>query len=865
MNKKGSGTVKQEADIIYLVPHSHYDAIWVFTKEDYFHINIELILKKVVALLEASSEFRFLIEQTYLLEEIERRYPELFKKIGRYVREGRIEIGGGEYLMADTMIPQEETLVRDMVTGRRYIKDRFGVDVPVMWQADSFGLNAQLPQIYKKAGYQYIAFRRGSPETKPSEFIWRGLDGTEMLTHFMPLGYRAGLDLSKLEESYRTLKGNAATRHILMPSGSGVTMPQAESISIVKEWNEKHSARLIISSPSQFFKALSQEKADLPIREGEMYSGRFSQVFPDVASSRIWLKRALRVYETKMLVLERLATIADHPSAGEFSDAISDSWKKLLFLSFHDVAPGTGMDEGYAEARQNIEYLKSLLSSLMPRVLNTILESDPGHDDYGDIAVFNPLSWDVSNWVEVDLEFEEGQIHRIDGLKSGSREIDIEFLRYSRYEDESLRSASIGFVADVPAMGYRIYKAMGRKAKSSPRAAITLQGNQIENGFFKLSYSAETGLIEVFQNGRKVCLANELVLEDEFGDLYYHHQILKKPLKTEGGEGLKYGSFKVDDFGFDKPLDGTSLRRVINIDTAYYSLRWPYRLVEKNKPLIWKHNFISFKKKVIIYRDIPRIDFITVVDNKHPRLRLRVRFKTDIKSPEYTCDTQFGAVSRQTNQYYFKPDGWLEQPSGIFPSLRWIDYSDDDKGITILNRGNPENEVRDGNVYITLFRGVGMLSADGSAGPAIPVPEAREMGEHHFRYSIYPHQGGWEEAKSYKQGHEFNYDLSAIQLTRQRKYSHSRSFLKLEPDSLVMTALKRAYDDDGIIVRLYEASGRQAQAVLTLSNTPRKVTAVNLMEERDAGISKKIELDGNKIRFPVGPFEIVTLKIKLQA
>ncbi len=114
-------------------------------------------------------------------------------------------------------------------------------------------------------------------------------------------------------------------------------------------------------------------------------------------------------------------------------------------------------------------------------------------------------------------------------------------------------------------------------------------------------------------------------------------------------------------------------------------------------------------------------------------------------------------------------------------------------------------------------------------------------------------------------GHEFNYDLSAIQLTRQRKYSHSRSFLKLEPDSLVMTALKRAYDDDGIIVRLYEASGRQAQAVLTLSNTPRKVTAVNLMEERDAGISKKIELDGNKIRFPVGPFEIVTLKIKLQA
>jgi alpha-mannosidase len=566
-----------------------------------------------------------------------------------------------------------------------------------------------------------------------------------------------------------------------------------------------------------------------------------------------------------MLILERLATIADHPSAGEFTDAISDSWKKLLFFSFHDVAPGTGMDEGYAEARQNIEYLKSLLSSLMPRVLNTIMESDTGRDDYGDIAVFNPLSWDVANWVEVDVVFEEGQIYRIDGLKSGSRETDIELLRYSRYEDESLRSASIGFVADVPAMGYRVYKAMGRKPKSGSQAAITLQGNQIENRFFQLSYSAETGLVEVFQNDKKMCLANELVIEDEVGDLYYHRQSLKKPLKTEGGDGLKYGSFRIDDFSFDKPLDGTSVRRVINIDTAYYSLRWPYRLVEKNKPLIWKHNFISFKKKVIVYRDIPRIDFVTVVDNKHPRLRLRTRFKTDIKRPEYTCDTQFGAVSRETNQYYLKPDGWLEQPTGIFPSLRWIDYSDDEKGITVLNRGNPENEVRDGNVYITLFRGVGMLSADGSAGPAIPVPEAREMGEHHFRYSVYPHQGGWKEAKSYKQGYEFNYELSAIQIPRNRKHSHSRSFLKLEPDSLIMTTFKRADDDDGIIVRLYEASGRQAQATLTLLNTPGKVTAVNLMEEKDAGISKKIELDGKKIIFPVAPFEIVTLKIKLQA
>ena len=139
-------------NIIYLTPHTHYDAVWIFTKEDYFYINIDLILKKVVDLLEKDKNYRFLIEQVYLLEEVERRYPELFKKIRKYVKSGKIELVDGEYLMADTMLPQEETLIREILIGKEYIREKFGVNVEVMWQADSFGLNSQLPQIYRKSG-----------------------------------------------------------------------------------------------------------------------------------------------------------------------------------------------------------------------------------------------------------------------------------------------------------------------------------------------------------------------------------------------------------------------------------------------------------------------------------------------------------------------------------------------------------------------------------------------------------------------------------------------------------------------------------------------------------------------------------------
>ncbi len=102
--------------------------------------------------------------------------------------------------MADPMIPDGEVLVREIMTGKRYIKEKFGVDVPVAWASDGFGLNAQLPQIYKKCGYRWLAFRRGLPSTigyRVSEFLWEGLDGTQILSHWMPLGYRAGMDLEK--------------------------------------------------------------------------------------------------------------------------------------------------------------------------------------------------------------------------------------------------------------------------------------------------------------------------------------------------------------------------------------------------------------------------------------------------------------------------------------------------------------------------------------------------------------------------------------------------------------------------------------------------------------------------------------------
>ncbi|MBI2860540.1 MAG: glycoside hydrolase [Chloroflexi bacterium] len=843
--------------MIYLVPHTHYDAVWVLNKEDSFFINIELILRQAVDLIKTSG-YRFLIEQTALIEEVERRSPQLFAEIGQLIREGKIEVAGGEYLMADAMIPGGETLVREILFGKKYLMEKFGIEAPVMWGADSFGYNAQLPQIYRKAGYRYFAFRRGVGKSSPSEFWWQGLDGTKILTHWMPRGYRAGLDLTAFEETFAVLKAAATTRHILLPSGSGSILPQPETSRAVKKWNRTHSDSVMkIAASADFFEGVERAAGDLETRSGEMYSGRYSQVFPNCCSSRIWIKQELRKYENLLLACEKWATIAWLMGVPYPVDQFRDNWKKILWGAFHDVAPGTGVDECYDEARDNFAYLQTHLSRVLRDFLSLI---SLNLNDHEDIIVFNSLSWEVRNWVEVDLWFKKGKVQRILGVKSGGEETDVEMLEFTRYSDDSYQTARIGFVAAVPPLGYRIYRILGRRPRKSPAGAsrITITGNTIQNQFFRVKVNPANGLIDVFQGGQRLAGGNELVLEEETGDLYYHRQNLNQPLKTEGDGGVKYGKFNVKSFRIHK----SPLRRVIETESDYFGLRWPYRLVEKLRPVLWLHQYLSVSKKIIIYNDIPRIDFITTVNNRHPQVRVRVRFSTGIKSPHYDSEVQFGVVSRPADQYHLDPEGdWLEKPRGIYPSQNWIDYSDGEKGVTLINKGLPAHEVRDGDMYLTLLRSILMLSSDGVTGPAIPTPDAQEFKTYTFEYSLYPHQKGWKEANSFRPAHEFNNNLTGFQLPAPKSGGDlppMLSFVRVRPENLVLVALKKAEHGDEVVLRLFETKGEPAEGEIELFLEPASVKVVDLLERDD---ELAVEHDGNRIRLRVRPFEIVSLKL----
>jgi len=794
----------------YLVPHTHYDVAWAFSKEEYLKIN-EAILEQALKLMK-KPEFKFCLEQTFLLKEMERRNLSISKRITKMIKAGKCEIVDGQYLMPDAMLPTGEVLVRDILVGKRYCKQKFGSEVPVAWAADSFGMNAQLPQIYKKAGYKWLAFRRGArAEITESEFLWKGLDGTTILTHWFPLGYRAGLNIDEWEESFVELNKYASTLNILMPCGSGSMPPQPEIVPAVKKWNQTHpDTPMKIATPKEFFQALESSGKSFKVIDGELYDDELVAVFPQVCSSRTWIVQGVRECEGLLITAETFATIAWLLGAEYPTDELREAWEKALFLAFHDVITGCGVDAIYAEVRGIFAFLKSNLSQILTESLIYIAEKI--NTKGKGTAVFNPLPWEIKNWVE---------------------------------------SAKGGFIADVPPLGYKVYKSVPSKKKPSERMKI--EGNEIETPFFKLKVDDKTGIIEVSdKDGNRLLSGNEIIIEDEVGDLYYHRSRFSPELiKSESGEGIRYGSFKPKGFRIEE--EGSRVKVIF--DNEYYCLTWPYRLKKRFPPELYKYKTLDISKEVVIYSDIPRFEFITRIDNKYPNIRLRVKFDTFIDRKVCLRETQFGVIPEPTE--FFTKDGGAK-PSGIPNFLSWFDVSDGTRGITFMNKGLPAAEKVGTAAYITLFRGVYGLSADGIAGPLVPTPDALELKSYTFEYAVQPHDGDWRQAEMYKQAQDFHRLPIAIQANARGELPTEYSFLKLSPHNLILSTLKKAEDSDGVILRFFETTGEVTQAEVELFRAIKRLTLVDLLEREE----DELPFEGNRFSLEVKPFEIVTLKLE---
>ncbi len=286
-------------------------------------------------------------------------------------------------------------------------------------------------------------------------------------------------------------------------------------------------------------------------------------------------------------------------------------------------------------------------------------------------------------------------------------------------------------------------------------------------------------------------------------------------------------------------------------------------------------------------------------------MRIRVKFDVPFKGYTYWTGTQFGAIQRPTNLFYLNKDPdvlkkWKEIPSGTFPSVEWIDFSnkEQDMGVTLAHFGIPSHEIRDNSIYLTLLRGVETLSGDGTKGPCIATPDAAEKRPYTFKYSLLPHDGDWRDASSYKEGISFNMKPIAIHISNKEHQkwddntsesssagatvdiiiSNGFSFLSISPKNVILSTLKLPQDSSHnsdskvVILRLYETEGKTVTADIKFHYPIKSASYVNLIEDDKSKTDddshdddSAITISGpskNILSFPIQGFKIITLRIE---
>ncbi len=641
--------------MIHLISSFHYDVIYLKDSEPYRKTGFEII-DRALEVLEQEPDYRFNVEQVILLEAYWNARPEKHALMRELAAAGRLVSAPGMYVMPDLNLIDGESLCRQVKLGRRWLKKHLGVVPDACWIADCWGHHAQLPQILSRCGYRsYFFWRCMRPEVMRNNFRWRGLDGSEILAHWLAYGYSgvhfnsSGKVSNPLEQRFSGVTPSALNRRcddlrrfgddgvFLIPNGGDFCYPQPEGPEAVRELNRSGATPpLEFSTPSRYSAAV--DRSELPVVEGE-----FNGAFQGSYTTNIRIKQRVERARARLLTLERLAAVSGT------SPDLEPLWRLVLKAQFHDTICGTITDSGLAETDADLTELE--------RGLELLTAGTPDR-------VFNPLAASRTEPVELP-----------DG-----RRIEVTL--------GPLQSVSL---ADLPA-------AAPEEAQAVPLPAL------IENRFYR---------VELDGNGIPVSLrtasGEELVRPGKagFGDL---------TMQYDGGDNWLNFEAPLDGGSFEAALthnDPDPLERdpklLVNRKTFYPGNRsasaekrgkeW---IVTRRGELMFWTIRVSFATEYRFREDSPLIRCRTTLEPVGKHYRIRAAFPTAIEN---------GRV------FHGIPFGVTERPRVELPASGWFDCRNGSAGLSILTRGiYAANTDDDGVMLLTLFRSAAMEYKTASEG-----------------------------------------------------------------------------------------------------------------------------------------------------
>ena len=823
------------------IGNSHIDMAWLWPWTETVEV-VRNTFQSVLDLMREYPDLKFTMSSARTYEWMQEKYPDMFAQIKQRVKEGRWEVVGGMWVEPDLNMPDGESLVRQILVGKRYFQKNFGVDIKIGWNPDSFGYNWQLPQIYKKSGIDYFVTSKLLWATDYTKFPyrlfwWEAPDGSRLLTYF-PHEYANDFNPVQITKDLSVyaplIYGNKTTDSPQMlylygigDHGGGPTRMMVDEANRLSDPNTVFP-KIDFSTAKQFFADLQQQLPSLkvPTWKDELYFEYHRGVYTSQADT----KQRIRQDEELMLDAEKYASLASLFGRPYGQDQFELAWKNLLFDHFHDVMPGSGIAVNYLDAKRNLEDVARSANELTNGSLDEILAHVNTQGDGVPVVIFNSLSWPRTEVVEVEVQL-PGQAKQVEVVDAAGKRVESQLLAM----DSGTNRGRVLVLATTPALGYKTYfvRPAGKSASDSetPNSqTVQVSGETLKNSYVQIKVDSQSG-----------CLTSIL-------DVRTQTEALAPPETDTGGPTKAVCGNLLQAF-YDKPKQWDAW----NIDSDFEKQHWDLEKADEvkvveNGPLravirVKKHfQNSTFVQDITMYAGVPRVDVKMQADWHEKHILLKVAFPLSAHNDKATFEIPYGSIERPTTR-----NTPAEQAKFEVPAQRWADLSDSKHGFSLLNDSKYGYDVRGNVLRLSLLR-----------SPEWPDPHADE-GHHEFTYSLYPHAGSWRDAQTVRRGYELNYRLIAIRSDKHEgTLPAEHSFVGVEPDNVVLTAIKKSEDDDSLVLRFYEWAGKEADVKLQIPAGAKSASDTDLMERSIA----ELGVHNDVVTVHTKPYEIKTVKIR---
>jgi alpha-mannosidase len=885
-----------------VISHTHWDREWYMPLE-LFRLRLVDLMDHCLEILRENPDYIFHLDaQTIVLEDYLDFRPGKREELKKYITEGRLMVGPW-YLQNDFYLTSGEATVRNLIEGHR-LAEEFGHCDKVGYAADQFGNISQLPQILKNFGIDNFVFARGlkplEPDGEggarqidhPTEFLWEGADGTRALAVHMYFWYnnaqRFSADINKakllVDQVEKQFEGLAVTPYLLLMNGVDHLEAQEDLLPILEQLNGKLEDGCeirqyhLLQYVEDVRRYIEENHVDLWVHRGEIRQGGDGELLKGTLSSRSYLKRenvlAQNMLECKLEPLYAMMELGGMSGVTSV-DHFRYMWKELMKNHPHDSSCGCSRDEVHRHMEDNYARLRDTADEMLRRGLQAaarhVAVRDGAEEAYY-IVVANTVENARCGAVHVTLDFPAAEsVEAFEIVDSEGKEARYAVISHRKCVRDLFTPINLPGCLDVdryevylwcdqvPGMGFASY--LVKKSEQKPQQPLVLLshigGQVLENEKVRLTVS-EQGEVAYLNKETGVELQNLLELEDtgDRGDSYCY---------GDTGEAPIYGSaypaqvWMEEDNEFCKRC---VIRRRLDLP-ARYDFQKSRRSAEtaactvELELVLWKGS------------DVPEVHYR--VENGVEDHRLRLLVNTALHTDATTADIPFDLVTHTSKDHCFNTQ------SRVFPNTSFALLQEGKHGVAVFTEGQHEYEHLEerGALAFTLIRCTGVISRGAeyqpTGGDQWVCPENQclrtvvgRVGVHAYVGDMF-HAGIPFMAKSFRNAllpwfdscnpKKFCGGRTAVQGTgldevfyQKDRYEGvtipaSSSLVQIFGEGVAVTAMKKAEQGDGVVVRMVNL--REEPSTCTLV-APGEVFESSMMEDRGESLGGEAVLHFRK-------------------